>query len=68
MTENFEQRLRDIGKEWIKDEQHRFYFNDIIKELAATSEDIPGNAKLWYDRKTEFYGHNNLDDAVLIKQ
>ena len=64
LTEDFEQRLREIGKEWIKDQQHRFYFNDIIKELSGMDVTIPDNAKLWYDRNTEFYGHENLDDEV----
>ena len=64
VTENFEQRLKEIGKEWIKENQHRFYFNDIIKELSNMEGKIPDNAKLWYDRNTEFYGQENLPDEV----
>ena len=64
VTESFEQRLREIGKEWIKDKQHRFYFNDIIKELSGMGVQVPHNAKLWYDRNTEFYGQENLPDEV----
>ncbi|MCF1459503.1 MAG: PLxRFG domain-containing protein [Shewanella sp.] len=60
----FEDQLKQIGKEWIKDKQHRFYFNDIIKDLAGTDRDIPGNAKLWYDKRTGFYGSENLDESV----
>ena len=60
----FEQQLQQIGREWIKDQQHRFYFSDIIKDLAGTDQQIPGNAKLWYDKRTGFYGSENLDDAV----
>ena len=64
VTENFEQQLREIGKEWIKDKQHRFYFNDIIKELSGMDVPVPANAKLWYDRNTEFYGQENIDNEV----
>ena len=62
--EQFEAQLKQIGKEWIKDKQHRFYFNDIIKELSGTNQQPPANAKLWYDKRTGFYGSDNLDDAV----
>ena len=60
----FEAQLKQIGKEWIKDQQHRFYFSDIIQELAGTNQPIPANAKLWYDKRTGWYDSQNLDDAV----
>lgn len=62
--EQFESQLKQIGKEWIKDQQHRFYFSDIIQQLSGTDQPIPANAKLWYDKRTGFYGSENLSDEV----